>query len=137
MARDVFTISPEATVESAVALAQKKRVGCLPVVEAGRVVGMLTTDDFFYLVLNPVLGIGEKGARIVVRHCETPQHIVNAAQCIADTGHQVLNAAYLPSRRGNEKDFLIHIESDDVSSLTQCMRGRGIEVEVREREVKE
>jgi acetoin utilization protein AcuB len=136
MQRDVVTIHPDATVESAVSLAQKRRVGCLPVVEAGRVVGMLTTNDFFYLVLNPVLGIGEKGARIVVRHCDNPKQIVNAMQCVADTGHQVLNAAYLPSRRGDEKDFLIHIENDDASTLLECMRGRGIEAEVREREVR-
>jgi len=137
MQREVVTIHPDATIESAVSLAQRRRVGCLPVVDAGRVVGMLTTNDFFYLVLNPMLGIGEKGARIVVRHCDTPKQIVNAVQCVADTGHQVLNAAYIPSRRGNEKDFLIHIEDDDATTLVECMQSRGIEVELREREVKD
>ena len=133
MRRDVVTVSPDTTIEGAVALAQAKKVGCLPVVDAGRVVGILTTNDFFYLVLNPLLGIGEKGARLIVLHCDTPQKIAAAAQCVGDNGHQVLNAAYLPSRRGGEKDFLIHIEDDDASNLIECMRRRGIEVEQRER----
>src|SRR5512135_1949042 len=48
MQKDVVTVSPETTVENAVRLAQEKRVGCLPVVEGNQVVGILTTDDFFY-----------------------------------------------------------------------------------------
>ncbi|GAB4271445.1 MAG: CBS and ACT domain-containing protein [Deferrisomatales bacterium] len=133
MQRDVVTVSPDSTVENAVRIAQDKRVGCLPVVEDGRVIGILTTNDFFYLVLNPLLGIGEEGSRVIVRHCATPQQIIEALQCVADTGHTVVNAAYLPSRRGGEKDFLIHIESDEIGSLVECMKERGIEVEERER----
>lgn len=133
MQREVVTVSPESTVENAVRLAQEKRVGCLPVVEDGKVVGILTTNDFFYLVLNPVLGIGEKGSRIIVRHCRTPQQMVEALQCIADLDHKVMNAAYLPGRRGDERDFLIHIEADDAKALVACMKERGIDAEERER----
>jgi acetoin utilization protein AcuB len=133
MQRDVLTVSPDTTVENAVSMAQDKKVGCLPVVEGGRVVGILTTNDFFYLVLNPLLGIGEKGARVIVHHADSPDKMVKALECVVESGHQVLNAAYLPSRRGNEKDFLIHIEADDARTLLMCMRGKGIEVDERER----
>lgn len=133
MQRDVVTVTPDTTVENAVRQAQEKRVGCLPVVEDDRVVGMITTNDFFYLVLNPLLGIGEEGSRVIVRHCATPEQMIEALRCVVDTGHQVVNAAYLPGRRGGERDFLIHIESDDTSGLVQCMKERGIEVEKRQR----
>lgn len=133
MQKDVITVSPETTVENAVRLAQEKRVGCLPVVDGGSLVGILTTNDFFYLVLNPVLGIGEKGSRIIVRHCSTPAKMVEALQCVADLKHEVLNAAYLPSRRGEERDLLLHIEADDAGTLVACMQQRGIEAEGRER----
>jgi acetoin utilization protein AcuB len=133
MQRDVLTVSPDSTVENAVSMAQERKVGCLPVVETGRVVGILTTNDFFYLVLNPLLGIGEKGARVIVHHADTPDKMVKALECVMESGHQILNAAYLPSRRGDEKDFLIHIEDDDARTLLMCMRGKGIEVDERER----
>ncbi len=133
MQRDATTVTPDTTVENAVRLAQEKRVGCLPVVEDGQVVGILTTNDFFYLVLNPLLGIGEEGSRVVVRHCETPAQMIQVLECVASTGHRVLNAAYLPGRRGGERDFLIHVEAPDVDAMVQCMQERGIEVEQRQR----
>ncbi len=133
MQRNVVTVSPDTTVENAVRLAQEKRVGCLPVVEDGQVVGILTTNDFFYLVLNPLLGIGEKGSRVIVRHCDTPDQMVKALQCVKDMGHEVLNAAYLRSRRGGERDFLIHIDADDASKLVECMKQQGLDAEERER----
>jgi acetoin utilization protein AcuB len=133
MQRDVVTVAPEMTVERAVRLAQERRVGCLPVVEDGRVVGILTTNDFFFLVLNPVLGIGEAGSRVIIRHCATPAKMVAALECVGELGHTVLNAAYLPSRRGDERDFLIHIESEDAAKLVACMKERGLEAEERQR----
>lgn len=133
MQRNVVTVTPDTTVENAVRLAQEKRVGCLPVVEDGEVVGILTTNDFFYLVLNPLLGIGEKGARVIVRHCDTPELMMKALECVAKMGHRVLNAAYLPSRRGGERDFLIHIDGEDASKLVECMKEEGLDAEERER----
>ena len=59
--------------------------------------------------------------------------MVAALECVAQLGHQVLNAAYLPSRRGDERDFLIHIEADSAAKLVGCMQERGLEAEERER----
>ena len=133
MEADPVTVTPDTTVENAVHLAQEKKVGCLPVVDGGKVVGILTTNDFFYLVLNPLLGIGEEGSRVIVRHASTPAKMVAALECVDQLGHQVLNAAYLPSRRGNERDFLIHIEADSAARLVECMLERGLEAEARQR----
>lgn len=133
MQKEVVTVAPDTTVENAVRLAQEHRVGCLPVLEDGKVVGILTTNDFFYLVLNPVLGIGERGSRVSVHHCATAKQMVQVLQCVADMGYEVLNAAYLPGRRGGEKDFMIHIGEDDARTIVDCMRGRGLDAEERQR----
>lgn len=133
MQTQVVTVSPDATVENAVSLAQDKRVGCLPVLEDGQMVGMLTTNDFFYLVLNPLLGIGETGARVTVRRCGTPAQMAQALQCASELGLEVTNAAYLPSRQGGERDLILHIADADATELVERMRGRGLEAEVRSR----
>ena len=133
MEADPLTVGPDTTVENAVRLAQEKKVGCLPVVDAGKVVGILTTNDFFYLVLNPLLGIGEEGSRVIVRHASSQATMVAALECVDHLGHQVLNAAYLPSRRGDERDFLVHIEADSAARLVECMQERGLEAEERQR----
>ena len=66
MVKDLVTASPDMTVESAIALAQGKKVGCLPVLENNKLVGIVTTNDFFLKILNPLLGIGEPGTRITL-----------------------------------------------------------------------
>ena len=42
----------DGAVENAVRLAQEKKVGCLPVMDAGKVVGILTRSDFLKLILG-------------------------------------------------------------------------------------
>ncbi|MEA3459735.1 MAG: CBS domain-containing protein, partial [Chloroflexota bacterium] len=75
MRRELVTVAPDTTVESAVASAQKHAVGALPVMEEDKLVGILTTNDFFYKILNPLLGIGESGKRIIVYGADTPEQI--------------------------------------------------------------
>jgi CBS domain-containing protein len=45
MERSLVTIAPDATVARAAALMRRRRVARLPVLEKGRVVGMLTTHE--------------------------------------------------------------------------------------------
>lgn len=133
MSREVIIAHPEMTIENAVRLAQEKRVGCLPVVENGQVVGILTTNDFFYFLINPILGIGEKGSRLIVRQCSDLSTIIQALQCAKDLGLEVLNAAYLKNRQGVNREFILHVNTEDAAELLERMRSKGLEVELRER----
>ena len=46
---------------------------------------------------------------------------------------EVLNAAYLSSRRGGQHEFILHVNTEDATKLLERMRSRGLEVELRER----
>jgi CBS domain-containing protein len=52
MHRPVITIGPEATIAEAAGLMLKHKIAGLPVVEAGRVVGILTESDIFRLTVE-------------------------------------------------------------------------------------
>jgi CBS domain-containing membrane protein len=45
MTTNVFTVPPEAAIHTAVDVMLAKRIGCVPVVTAGRVVGLLSETD--------------------------------------------------------------------------------------------
>ncbi|MGD8732002.1 MAG: CBS domain-containing protein [Anaerolineales bacterium] len=62
----LVTIDPEATLESAADLMIKKKVGCLPVVEEGVVVGIITEVDML-AKLSELLGGGVEGVRATIR----------------------------------------------------------------------
>jgi hypothetical protein len=59
MQKDVVSVGPDVSVEQALARAQAMKVGAAPVVEDGKVVGIITTNDFMLKLLNPALGIGK------------------------------------------------------------------------------
>ena len=79
MKRNVVTVSAETTVEKAVAVAQANKVGCLPVLEGDKVVGIVTTNDFFYKILNPLFGLGQKGTRLKVSGGADPRSMGEGA----------------------------------------------------------
>jgi acetoin utilization protein AcuB len=57
MTRNPLTLTPDDTVFSAAALMRQHRVGALPIVEDGRLVGILTRSD----LLAALIGLGARG----------------------------------------------------------------------------
>lgn len=133
MRKDVVTVSSDATVEEAVALAQGKHVGMLIVEEAGKVVGVATTNDFFYKILNPILGIGLPGSRIcVLGCCEGPdvEQIVNAVNKL---GLKITNLFIIDLPDVNRRDLVVHLNTEDSSQAIQAIEKLGCKVEKRAR----
>ncbi len=57
MVSDVTTVASDTTMTEAVGLLHANKFGCLPVVEEGRVVGILTVTDVLQFTYE-MLGIG-------------------------------------------------------------------------------
>ncbi len=52
MFRNPVTVTPDSSIRDAVLLMLDRKVGCLPVVEGGRLVGILTRSDLMNLLMN-------------------------------------------------------------------------------------
>ena len=52
MVRNVATISEDASVRQAALFLEKHRIGCLPVVTGGKLVGIITDTDFIAVAIN-------------------------------------------------------------------------------------
>lgn len=73
MIRHLVTVSPEADVEEAVARMVKHKIGCLPVVSAGKLVGLLSETDLLRY-LQRILQIADVKRRITQE--EAPIEVV-------------------------------------------------------------
>ncbi len=134
MQKDVVTARPGMTVEEALALAQAKKVGGLVVVEKGnKVVGIVTSNDFFYRIVNKVLGVGEPGERIWVADGGEGKAMEEIISTINKQGLEIITLHIIAPPRKAKKDIVVHINSDDVSELVTELEGKGYEVEVRKR----
>jgi acetoin utilization protein AcuB len=133
MVTDLVTVSPDMTVEEAVALSQGKEVGSALVVEDGRLVGIATTNDFFYKIVNPILGIGKPGSRIHVHKCGRTAEVAKVLNTISRSGVEVVTMFTIPHPDTGEQDLTLHLDTGDPSKVVQELRGLGYEVHERAR----
>jgi len=133
MRREVVTVSPNATVEEAVALAQHKKVGALVVIEGDKIVGIVTTNDSFYKVLNPILGIDTPGSRIVVRGCHKGPDVEKAIAAINSTGLEITTLFTIEFPEVGKHDLVVHLASSDCTPACEAVRKLGFTIEERGR----
>lgn len=131
MQRNVVTARPDMTVEEALALAQDKKVGALVVEEGDKVVGIVTTNDFFYRIVNKVLGLGEPGCRIEIAGGGEGKPMEEIISIINRLGLEIITVHIVTLPGAAKKDLVVHINSDDVSGLYKELEAKGYKVGIR------
>jgi acetoin utilization protein AcuB len=133
MEKNVVTVSPDMSAEEALAAAQGNKVGALVVIEEGRVVGIATTNDFFYKIVNPILGLGQPGSRVEIIGGGNTKALAEITSTIDKLGLEIstLHIEQLPEAK--DKDVCVHINSEDVSQLMAELKAKGYRVSLRRR----
>ena len=83
MTRNVITISPDISVEEATTLIHDNKIGCLPVVEDGNLVGIITENDVMEMLID-VMGMKEKGSRMEVLADDKPGALADVTRIIKE-----------------------------------------------------
>ena len=117
MRKRVVTVKPTDTVEQAVAKAQSAKVGTLIVVDRGKIVGICTTNDFFYRIVNPTLGLDEPGTRILVSGDSIGQLASEIIACLNRLGIEIKVLWAIASPITNKQEIVIHIDTEDITNV--------------------
>lgn len=136
MEKNVVTVEPEMTVEEGLAIAQKNRVGALVVVEGGKngqVVGIATTNDFFYSIANKVLGIGEPGSRVHVEKGGEAGALEKIMAAVVSCGMSLTTVHIITNAPGAAKDVVIHLAENEPACLVKALDAAGFSSAVRKR----
>ncbi|MFH2012350.1 MAG: CBS domain-containing protein [Pseudomonadota bacterium] len=133
MERHVTTVVPDMTVEEAISISQQNKVGCLVVLEDNRVVGIVTTNDFFYKIANKVLGIGEKGSRLEVTNGGEGKALEEVISCVNDHGLKIVTIHIYDLPEKTEKDLVVHVDGKKTDEVVDCLREKGYTVTLRKR----
>lgn len=94
--KDLVTIGQDATLEEAAVLMVQGKVGCLPVVEEGIVVGIITETDLL-AQLTRLLGWQVTGIRITVRVPDEVGEFAKITDAIASNGWGIYAAGGVPA----------------------------------------
>lgn len=137
MKRHVITVPPDMLIEEAVSVAQSNKVGSLVVMEDGRLVGIATTNDFFYRIVNPLLGVAKLGAQLPGSRVEVAgggegKELEKIISTINKLGMKISIVHTMPPVEGiSTKDICIHLENEDVTQLVSKLESDGYSVKLR------
>lgn len=85
MTRDVLTVSEDTPIEEAARIMADSKIGGLPVMRAGQVVGIITETDLFKIFLE-LMGAREQGVRVTVEVENKPGELARLTQQVASLG---------------------------------------------------
>jgi acetoin utilization protein AcuB len=125
MTREVITVSPSDTVEDALVVLQKKRLGALPVVEGNRVVGIITKADVLAALIETldIEGIGSRIEVLLPRDAASLRKLVGL---IGEKGIEVRSLVLAPHR--DRFVAFLRLVTIDVPAVKATLREAGFTV---------
>jgi acetoin utilization protein AcuB len=97
MVKKIVTIAPETTIERAALIMQQNRISALPVLENGKLVGIITTTDVMEVLLRAI-GIEDDSFRFVVLVKDRVGCIADISRILKDEGINIRSLVSLPEK---------------------------------------
>jgi acetoin utilization protein AcuB len=99
MIKNPITVSPDNDIEFAAQLIYNHKIGGMPVVKDGKLVGIVTATDMLRTFID-MMGILSTTSRIDVELEEKPAAFKRAMQIINDNGGDIINVSMTPRQKG-------------------------------------
>lgn len=125
MTREVITVTPLDTVEDALLVLQKKRLGALPVVEGNQVVGIITKADVLAALIE-TLDIEGIGGRIEILLSRDAASVRKLIGLIAEKGIEVRSLVLAPHR--DRFVAFLRLVTIDAPAVKATLRNAGFTV---------
>jgi len=126
MSEEISTVRPGAPVEDAASLLVTKKIGCLPVLDGERLVGIVTETDLL-AVLVEVLGLLTQSTRLDVEITAGPEAYERAVEIVRGHGGRIISVGAVPGRIGTTV-FSIRLEPCDPEPLVKALSEAGFRV---------
>jgi acetoin utilization protein AcuB len=125
MTRDVITVIPEDTVEDALVIIHKRRLGALPVVEGKKLVGIITKADVL-AAFRDTLRIEEPGVRIEVVVPPGVDPLIRLLRKVGEMGLEILSLILSPGKEGYVA--FLRLSTIDAGGVKRTLRDAGFDV---------
>ncbi len=128
MSEKLVTVLPKNTLEEASQLLLKHKIGGLPVVEDGQLVGIITTSDILQAFLD-VMGVSEKGTFRIDLLLEGDGHdLASASQIITGKGGEILGVGTYREKWEGSPVFYLRLRGGTPNRVAAILKEEGFEV---------
>jgi acetoin utilization protein AcuB len=126
MIADPITISSTDVLEQAALLITKHKIGGMPVLEDGKLVGIITVVDILEAFVD-IMGVLASSSRLDVRLGDSRDAFQEVSRIIREHDGEVISVGIL-SQEPPERIYSFRIEKCDTEPLRQALEEQGIEV---------
>jgi len=131
MSRPVVVVSPRTAMDKAARLLFDRRIGCLPVIEDGRLIGILTQTDALAALVNMMrMQVGGRMAEVTVAY--RPDAMALAHSAVRALGIEVarlLVATLEPLGPGSRPERVrLAVETRDMGRVLNTLRAAGLTI---------
>jgi len=122
MVRDPYTTTKDTPLEKAAQLIYEQRIGCLPVVEEGSVVGILTVNDILKAFID-IMGVLKAGSRIDVILKNVHGSFDRVVGIIEDKGGYIISAGM--TMNGDDNVHHFRVSGGDTEAMARALTTLG------------
>ena len=127
MSRQPLTADPFDPVEDAARRMRERKIGCLPVVEAGRVIGILTGLDLLDGLIR-MTGVDKPSGRVEVSLPDDPGELARLTALLSERRLHVHSVLTYPEEGGRGVRTVLRVGTIETRPLAGDLRRAGFEV---------
>jgi acetoin utilization protein AcuB len=126
MIKKPITVAADRDIEIAAQLIYKHKIGGLPVVDDGRLVGIITVTDILGAFIN-MMGLLTASSRVDVSLKDKPGALKQAIQVINDVGGDIINIAMTAQQPGR-RVYYFRLSACDTKNIRKALEENGFQV---------
>lgn len=127
MTRDVVTTIEDTPIEEAARIMADHKVGGLPVLRDGKVVGIITETDIFKVMLE-MLGARQKAVRVSVIVPNVAGEIASLSKAIFELGGNIIALGTFAGDDPSTSELVFKVAGPDEAALKAALEPRSIEM---------
>ncbi len=124
----VYTIGPDDYIETAAKLMRKHNISGLPVIDQGKLVGIVTETDIFDALID-ILGVKSDHTRIDCYIEERPGTISEITRLFGEKGMNITNTVVYFDEQKKQYKLILRVEELHCDDIVAELKKRGYEVE--------
>jgi acetoin utilization protein AcuB len=129
MIKNPVTVGPEESLEEAARLIYRYKIGGLPVVEKGKLVGILTIPDILAAFIQ-LMGVLEASSTLEIKLAPRPQAFEEASGIIQQKGGKIISVGMIG--KGGKRTYLFRLKRCPLEAIVAGLEKKGHQVMARE-----
>lgn len=127
MTRRPYTISSTAPIEEAALIMREKKIGCIPVVDEGKMVGILTETDILDAFIES-MGVSGPGYRVELALPNRPGMLFEVLKLMNDFEANIVSVATAAHDDPGKKVLILRLETKNYKLLKSALKKGGHEM---------